>query len=171
MRYFFIRYLNENRYLSLKYCPTGEMFPDFFAKPLQGATFQRFWDMIQVIPESTPDVDMSFPRVMAKFTSQECVLQNYKQTHKKSIARRGIRGSMCTDVSTDRTGVSRSTCTEISAGRTFVHRSMCTYDKYDMHQPKFSHVKPGREHVGNDEEEKAREGFSYADAVQSMHIS
>ena len=76
--YFFIKGLTENGYLSLKYCPTGEMYAYLFTKPLQGGKFQRLQYMIQGIPESTPDVDMSCPRYMAKFNSKECVWHNNK---------------------------------------------------------------------------------------------
>ena len=66
----FIEDCIENRYLPLKYCLTGEIFADFFTKPLEGATFQIFRAIIQVIPDITPDVDMIYPRAMAKVTSQ-----------------------------------------------------------------------------------------------------
>ena len=46
VQYFFIMDRIENGYLSLKCCPTGEMYADFFTNQIQGATFWRFWDMI-----------------------------------------------------------------------------------------------------------------------------
>ena len=104
----------------------GEMFTDFFTKPLQGATFLQLRAMIRVIPVITPDVDMSCPRAMAKATPQDCVRKNYKQTHKTSTARTGVHGSTFT-------GVCRSTCmdvcgsmfTDVSTERTDVHGTMC----------------------------------------------
>ena len=46
LRYFIIKDLIENGYLSLKYCMIGKMFADFFTKPMQGSTFRIFQDMI-----------------------------------------------------------------------------------------------------------------------------
>ena len=54
--YFFIKYCVDNGDLSLEYCPAGEMFAYSFTKPLQGATFWKFQDMIEGIPEITQDV-------------------------------------------------------------------------------------------------------------------
>ena len=42
MQYLFDKDYIENWDLSLKYCPTGGIYADFFTKPLQGATFRRF---------------------------------------------------------------------------------------------------------------------------------
>ena len=70
VQYLFIKYCVDTGDLYLKYCLSGEMYADLFTKTLQGATLWRLWDMIQVIPEITLDVDSRCPRAMAKFTSQ-----------------------------------------------------------------------------------------------------
>ena len=76
VRYFFIKDCIENRELYPEYCPTGEMYEHFFTKPLQGSKFQIFRAMLQIIPESTPDLDTSSTIDMTNVTSQECVGQN-----------------------------------------------------------------------------------------------
>ena len=73
VQYLFIKNRIEKGYLSLKYFPTGEMYVYFFTKALQGETLRKFGAMIHEIPDTTPDVDMSCPRSMSKFTSQKCV--------------------------------------------------------------------------------------------------
>ena len=101
----------------------GEMYADFLTKPLQGATFKRFWAMIKGIPKITPDVKTSCPRAMGKVTSYECVGQNNRQTQGTVTASTDDCGGMCMDdigsLYTDtQTGLStrknyrRSTCTE-----------------------------------------------------------
>ena len=65
--------------------------------PLQGATFWIFRAMIQVIPETTPDIDRLCPRSMAKVTYQDCVVQNEIQICGTSTANTDARGVMCTD--------------------------------------------------------------------------
>ena len=46
IRYFFIQDRVKNGEISLKYCPTDQMLADYFTKPLQGAKFIEFRDMI-----------------------------------------------------------------------------------------------------------------------------
>ena len=75
-QYFFIKYHIDNGDLSLKYLPMGEMYSYFFTKPLKGSIFWRFRDMIQVILDSTPDVETICPRYIDKVTSQDNVGQN-----------------------------------------------------------------------------------------------
>ena len=104
VRYLFIKDCIHNEVFYLKYCPTGEMYADFFTKPLQGATFRQFRDMIQGTPKRIPDVEMRFPLAMAKVTSQECVGQSDNQTQGTATmstdAHRGTfmdaRGILCT---------------------------------------------------------------------------
>ena len=97
MRYLFINYCIDNSDLSLKYCPTWEMYSDFFTKPLQRKTFQQFRDIKQVIPKITLDVDISFPRAVDNVTPQESVGQNDRQTHKIATASTYAHRIMCTD--------------------------------------------------------------------------
>jgi hypothetical protein len=46
IRYFFIQDRIKNKEISVKYCPTDQMLADYFTKPLQGAKFTLFRDMI-----------------------------------------------------------------------------------------------------------------------------
>lgn len=36
----------EKGEVEIQYCPTLEMWADYFPKPLQGALFHKFWDVI-----------------------------------------------------------------------------------------------------------------------------
>ena len=92
----FIKYRIENGDLSLKFIPIGELYADIFTKPLQGETFWKFWDMIQGIPDSTTDADMSCPRATSKVTSQECVGKNYRQTYRTATTSTDDHVSTCT---------------------------------------------------------------------------
>ena len=69
-----------------KYYPTGKMYADFFTKQLLGATFQKFRAMMQEITQRSPDVDMIWTRSTAKVSSQECVVNIYIKTWRKSTA-------------------------------------------------------------------------------------
>ena len=46
IRYFFIQDRIKNGEITVKYCPTDQMLADYFTKPLQGAKFILFRDMI-----------------------------------------------------------------------------------------------------------------------------
>ena len=46
IRYFFIKDKVEKDEITIVYCPTEDMVADYFTKPLQGAQFRRFRDMI-----------------------------------------------------------------------------------------------------------------------------
>ena len=46
VRYFFTKYRVDAGDITIHYCPTAEMVGDFFTKPLQGAAFIRFRDLI-----------------------------------------------------------------------------------------------------------------------------
>ena len=108
--------------------------------------------MIQVIPVSTPDVDIRCPKAMAKFTAHECVNQNYIYTCGTAAASTDDHGSTCadknthgiksknaceitctdaqestyTDVFSERTGMYRRTFLDISTESTGVHGGTCT---------------------------------------------
>ena len=114
----------KNGELSQKYCPAGGMYADFFTKPIQGATFQRFQAMIQGIPESTLDVYTSFPIAMPKVTSQECVSQKSRQTQGTSTTSTDGHGETCTHA------LARLLTDTQTRGRTSndAHRSMCMVD-------------------------------------------
>ena len=49
IRYFFVADVIERKHLTLKYCPTDEMIGDFFTKPVGGAKFRRFRNIIMNI--------------------------------------------------------------------------------------------------------------------------
>jgi len=49
IRYFFVADVQERKQIILEYCPTDEMIGDFFTKPLQGAKFRRFRNIIMNI--------------------------------------------------------------------------------------------------------------------------
>ena len=46
IRYFFVKDRVDSNEIKIKYCPTTEMIGDFLTKPLQGATFRKFRDLI-----------------------------------------------------------------------------------------------------------------------------
>jgi len=58
IRYFFVTDRIAKGELSIEWCPTAEMIADFMTKPLQGATFRKFRDIIMGIKgiESGNDV-------------------------------------------------------------------------------------------------------------------
>ena len=60
IRYFFVADIQETKQITMEYCPTDEMIGDFFTKPLQGAKFRRFRNIIMNITEDehgTVDID------------------------------------------------------------------------------------------------------------------
>jgi hypothetical protein len=55
MPYFFVTDRVANREVSVEWCPTGDMTGDFLTKPLQGALFTRFRDLIMgVVAQPDP---------------------------------------------------------------------------------------------------------------------
>jgi len=46
IRYFFIKDRIDSGNIKVVYCPTEEMLADFFTKPLQGALFRKFRDVV-----------------------------------------------------------------------------------------------------------------------------
>jgi hypothetical protein len=55
IRYFFITDRIRKSEVSVVWCPTGDMIGEYAAKPLQGALFTRFRDMIMgVVPAEDP---------------------------------------------------------------------------------------------------------------------
>jgi len=56
IRYFFVTDRIRAGEVSPKWCPTGEMIADFLTKPLQGAIFRKFRDLLMgVIPTVNND--------------------------------------------------------------------------------------------------------------------
>jgi hypothetical protein len=55
MRFFFVTDRIANREVSVEWCPTGDMTGDFLTKPLQGALFTKFRDLIMgVVAQPDP---------------------------------------------------------------------------------------------------------------------
>ncbi len=46
IRYFFVADVLQRKHITIEYCPTDEMIADFFTKPLGGAKFRRFRNII-----------------------------------------------------------------------------------------------------------------------------
>ena len=62
IRYFFITNRVAQGYVSLVWCPTGDMIGDFMTNSLQGALFRKFRDHIMgVIPAQDPGLGKSHP--------------------------------------------------------------------------------------------------------------
>eukprot|EP00978_Attheya_sp_CCMP212_P006816 scaffold15877_cov31-Attheya_sp.AAC.1 len=58
VRYFFVTYRIKNKEMSIIHCPTGEMVAeDYFTKPLQGALFKKFRDLIMNVDDVDPLTD------------------------------------------------------------------------------------------------------------------
>ena len=49
IRYFFVGDVAKRQHITIEYCPTDEMIGDFFTKPLGGAKFRRFRNIIMNI--------------------------------------------------------------------------------------------------------------------------
>jgi hypothetical protein len=59
IRYFFVGDVAARKHIKIEYCPTDEMIGDFFTKPLGGAKFRRFRNIIMNIShDEYGDVDM-----------------------------------------------------------------------------------------------------------------
>ena len=89
IRYFFITDRIKNNDFKVVYCPTEEMIADYFSKPLQGALFHKFRDLIQGI--NPTDIDMYkkyYNDVLNKYNLlddttdklQECVGRSIERT-------------------------------------------------------------------------------------------
>ena len=60
IRYFFVADVLKRKHIDIVYCPTDEMIGDFFTKPLGGAKFRRFRNIIMNLDQDeygTVDVD------------------------------------------------------------------------------------------------------------------
>jgi hypothetical protein len=66
IRYFFVADRVKNGELKIKYCPTADMWGDFFTKPLQGSPYKRQRAQIMNLSEDVP-----LPITSTR--SQECV--------------------------------------------------------------------------------------------------
>jgi hypothetical protein len=66
IRYFFVADRVKNGELKIEYCPTADMWGDFFTKPLQGSPYKRMRAQIMNLSEDVP-----LP--ITSTSSQECV--------------------------------------------------------------------------------------------------
>ena len=59
IRYFFVVDVLQRQHITIAYCPTDEMIDDFFTKPVRGAKFCRFLNIIMnIIHDEYGPVDM-----------------------------------------------------------------------------------------------------------------
>ncbi len=58
IRYFFVTDRVKAGEISPKWCPTGEMITDFLTKPLQGAMFCKFRDLLMGIVPTVNEDDL-----------------------------------------------------------------------------------------------------------------
>ena len=94
IRYFFVADVIARNHITLEYCPTDEMIGDFFTKPVGGAKFRRFRNIIMNIShdENGPvDVDElmalhneKIQRRIKMSTNQENIIQDELTTSMKS---------------------------------------------------------------------------------------
>ena len=57
MRYFFVTDRIQAKELTVEYCPTGDMWADIHTKPLQGAAFVKFRELILNLSSGGQEVD------------------------------------------------------------------------------------------------------------------
>ena len=73
IRYYFVTDNIRRNRLSLEYCPTEEMFEDFFTKPLQGALFYKLRSLIMNLKSDKSVVRMEAERTTSLIEAKECV--------------------------------------------------------------------------------------------------
>jgi len=72
IRYFFITDRIARGEFRIEYCPTGEMIADYFTKPLQGALFRKFRDLILGIhKEQYDEYRRMYKETLAEFGLQD----------------------------------------------------------------------------------------------------
>ena len=64
MRHFFVTDRIAKRDVSVEWCPTGKMMGNFLTKPLQGALFRQFRDLIMGV-EAQPDPGKLMPKIVS----------------------------------------------------------------------------------------------------------
>jgi hypothetical protein len=57
--------------VSIKYCPTSDMLADFFTKPLQGAIFRKFRDVILNVADSPSQASQNHRSVLENKNEQD----------------------------------------------------------------------------------------------------
>ena len=91
MRYFFITDRIAKRDVSVTWCPTGDMTGDFFTKPVQGALFIRFRDLIMGVL-AQPDPGPCKAKKVGPGKAKK-VRQKVSESPKKKLGKRaGKRG-------------------------------------------------------------------------------
>ena len=73
VRYFFIKDKVEQEEITLKYCPTEQMWSDTFTKPLQGQQFRTMRAMVMNCPE---DYDETTNNIQDEDTSNMMITHN-----------------------------------------------------------------------------------------------
>ena len=59
IRYFFVTNRIAKGELTIEWCPTANMIADFMTKPLQGALFIKFRDIVMVVDVIKPGIEVS----------------------------------------------------------------------------------------------------------------
>jgi hypothetical protein len=98
IRHFFVKDRVDKGEIQVEYCPTELMLADYFTKPLQGALFRRFWDIImgrthinQILDDSSYSIK---ERVENRVQNKENVIEkrdsnkNHVQDKKNVIEKR-----------------------------------------------------------------------------------
>ena len=60
IRHFFVKDRVDKKEIKVEYCPTSIMLADFFTKPLQGALYQKFRDVLMGYKPTTTLEQKSF---------------------------------------------------------------------------------------------------------------
>jgi hypothetical protein len=98
IRYFFATDRIQNKDIAIEYCPTGEMWADFFTKPLQGCLFTKMRNMIMNSDSSDMEDDTS---------DQRSVLENEdSETTEKKVEDRTSRITWADVVRTENSNAS-----------------------------------------------------------------
>jgi hypothetical protein len=83
IRYFFVKEQSDNGVVRIEYCPTKEMWADYFTKPLNGALFYSQRDVIMNIDPSSPYHSSHRSVLRDKLAEKE---NNADSSNRKSIA-------------------------------------------------------------------------------------
>ena len=96
VRYFFIQDKINQGKVSIKYCPTQQMWSDIFTKPLQGQQFRLMRSKIMNCPidydeigsRPSDKIQLMIHDNEYMISSQECVDPQAKMPHRQSLVRR-----------------------------------------------------------------------------------
>ena len=139
IRFFFVTDRVAQKELNVEWCPTEEMIGDFFTKPLQGALFKKFRDLIMGVT-STSTHSKSYKEALLSSSKKNCWDTGSEAVPSKkpnTISKTKLMASTETTKSQQlspqecvggRTQVTRGGCTR--ARRTQVTRGGCTRATY-----------------------------------------